>query len=242
MACVVHTTAGAAPSRLTVCFPLLCTPTPPLFLPPIAPQEHTPKYANIVAVVDPPRAGLHKDVLFALLTCPALKRLVYVSCNPDTLVHNCKILCGRYRPDLNAPKGEAVYVCELGVAAAASTLGSTSCVLAAVVSWLAYRAPETAGCNVQVSTAQITQPASYIFCAHGHPPCRSLSSTPCMYPAVDPRRANKRQKQQQQQPPEPPQEVPPLPPYEPLRPTRVMSFDLFPHTAHVEMVVLFERD
>jgi tRNA/tmRNA/rRNA uracil-C5-methylase (TrmA/RlmC/RlmD family) len=57
-------------------------------------------------VVDPPRAGLHKDVLFALLTCPAIKRLVFVSCNPETLVLNAKMLCGRYRPDLNAPKGK----------------------------------------------------------------------------------------------------------------------------------------
>lgn len=69
-------------------------------------QEYAPKYEHMVAVVDPPRAGLHKDVLIALLTCPALKRLVYVSCNPETLVQNAKILCGRWRPDLNAPKGK----------------------------------------------------------------------------------------------------------------------------------------
>lgn len=68
-------------------------------------QEYTHKYEHVVAVVDPPRAGLHKDVLFAILTCPAIKRLVYVSCNQDSLVQNAKILCGRYRPDLNAPKG-----------------------------------------------------------------------------------------------------------------------------------------
>jgi hypothetical protein len=60
----------------------------------------------VVAVVDPPRAGLHKDVLLALLACPAIKRLVFVSCNPDSLVLNSKLLCGRYRPDINAPKGE----------------------------------------------------------------------------------------------------------------------------------------
>jgi tRNA (uracil-5-)-methyltransferase len=71
-------------------------------------QEHAPKYKHVVAVVDPPRVGLHKDVLFALLTCSAIKRLVYVSCNQDSLVLNSKILCGRYRPDLNAPKGEAL--------------------------------------------------------------------------------------------------------------------------------------
>lgn len=69
-------------------------------------QENIPKYDHIVAVVDPPRAGLHKDVLIALLACDALKRLVYVSCNTESLVLNAKILCGRYRSDLNAPKGE----------------------------------------------------------------------------------------------------------------------------------------
>lgn len=69
-------------------------------------QEYAPQYPHVVAVVDPPRAGLHKDVLLALLACPAIKRLVFVSCNPDSLVLNSKLLCGRYRPDINAPKGE----------------------------------------------------------------------------------------------------------------------------------------
>jgi hypothetical protein len=68
----------------------------------------------VVAVVDPPRAGLHKDVLLALLACPAIKRLVFVSCNPDSLVLNSKLLCGRYRPDINAPKGEG-WACRPGV-------------------------------------------------------------------------------------------------------------------------------
>lgn len=68
-------------------------------------QKHAPKYQQVVAVVDPPRVGLHKDVLFALLTCPAIKRLVYVSCNQDSLVLNTRLLCGAYRLDLNAPKG-----------------------------------------------------------------------------------------------------------------------------------------
>jgi hypothetical protein len=52
-----------------------------------------------VAVVDPPRAGLHRSVLRALLACAALKRLVFVSCNPDTLVLNAGLLCAKYRPD-----------------------------------------------------------------------------------------------------------------------------------------------
>lgn len=55
---------------------------------------------------------------------------------------------------------------------------------------------------------------------------------------VDTRRG-KRQKQEQQQ-----QQTTytPLPEYIPFRPTKALAFDLFPHTAHVEAVVLFERD
>lgn len=37
---------------------------------------------KIIGIVDPPRSGLHKDVLKALRTCKGLDRLVYVSCNP----------------------------------------------------------------------------------------------------------------------------------------------------------------
>jgi hypothetical protein len=35
---------------------------------------------------------------------------------------------------------------------------------------------------------------------------------------------------------------PPLPPYTPFTPTQVYAFDLFPHTHHVEAVMVFERD
>lgn len=62
-------------------------------------QEHAPKYSHVVAVVDPPRAGLHRNVLRALLACKELKRLVFVSCNPDSLVLNAGLLCGRYQRD-----------------------------------------------------------------------------------------------------------------------------------------------
>jgi tRNA/tmRNA/rRNA uracil-C5-methylase (TrmA/RlmC/RlmD family) len=37
---------------------------------------------NVVAIVDPPRGGLHPSVIRALRTCKPLKRVVYVSCNP----------------------------------------------------------------------------------------------------------------------------------------------------------------
>ena len=37
---------------------------------------------EVVGIVDPPRGGLHATVIRALRTCRAMKRLVYVSCNP----------------------------------------------------------------------------------------------------------------------------------------------------------------
>jgi tRNA (uracil-5-)-methyltransferase len=42
------------------------------------------QHCKIVGIVDPPRSGLHKDVLRALRTCKGLDRLVYVSCNPQS--------------------------------------------------------------------------------------------------------------------------------------------------------------
>ncbi len=47
----------------------------------------------IIAVVDPPRAGLHSDVTRALRNCRAVKSVVYVSCNPKSLVSDCVPLC-----------------------------------------------------------------------------------------------------------------------------------------------------
>ena len=33
-------------------------------------------------IVDPPRNGLHKDILTASRKCDAITELIYVSCNP----------------------------------------------------------------------------------------------------------------------------------------------------------------
>ena len=48
--------------------------------------------SRIVAVVDPPRGGLHPSVLKALRRCTAIDALVYVSCNPATLVQDMQKL------------------------------------------------------------------------------------------------------------------------------------------------------
>ena len=50
---------------------------------------------TLVAVVDPPRGGLHGSVTRVLRECDELKRLVYVSCNPKTLSDNLVTLCQR---------------------------------------------------------------------------------------------------------------------------------------------------
>ncbi|WJX44181.1 hypothetical protein P8452_31191 [Trifolium repens] len=51
------------------------------------------QFKNVVAIVDPPRAGLHPTVLKALRTHTLLRRLVYISCNPESLVANAIELC-----------------------------------------------------------------------------------------------------------------------------------------------------
>ncbi|KAK2145992.1 hypothetical protein LSH36_641g00053 [Paralvinella palmiformis] len=43
---------------------------------------------DVVAVVDPPRAGLHQDVIKAIRKCTGVKRLVYVSCKPTGALAN----------------------------------------------------------------------------------------------------------------------------------------------------------
>ena len=45
-----------------------------------------------MAVVDPPREGLHPNVLMAILLCSELKRIAYISCNPESLARNCYTL------------------------------------------------------------------------------------------------------------------------------------------------------
>jgi tRNA (uracil-5-)-methyltransferase len=49
-------------------------------LPDLCEKQH----GKIVGIVDPPRSGLHPNVLKALRTCKGLDRLVYVSCNAQS--------------------------------------------------------------------------------------------------------------------------------------------------------------
>ncbi len=54
-----------------------------------------PTEGRVVAIVDPPRSGLHKDVLAALRSNERIERIVYVSCNPEGSLRNDLLrLCG----------------------------------------------------------------------------------------------------------------------------------------------------
>jgi 23S rRNA (uracil1939-C5)-methyltransferase len=48
-----------------------------------------------VMIIDPPRAGMHKDVVKSVLEMAPL-RIVYVSCNPATLARDLSLLSGDY--------------------------------------------------------------------------------------------------------------------------------------------------
>ncbi len=49
-----------------------------------------------VIIVDPPRAGMHSDVVDVILNAEP-KRIVYVSCNPATQARDLALLDGKYR-------------------------------------------------------------------------------------------------------------------------------------------------
>lgn len=49
-----------------------------------------------VIITDPPRAGMHNDVIDVILTAEP-KRIVYVSCNPATQARDLQLLDGKYK-------------------------------------------------------------------------------------------------------------------------------------------------
>ncbi|XP_069850473.1 tRNA (uracil-5-)-methyltransferase homolog A isoform X1 [Dipodomys merriami] len=57
---------------------------------------------QLVAILDPPRAGLHSKVILAIRRSENLKRLLYVSCNPRAAMGNFVDLC---RAPSNRVKG-----------------------------------------------------------------------------------------------------------------------------------------
>jgi len=55
-----------------------------------------------VMIVDPPRAGMHQDVVNVILNASP-ERIVYVSCNPSTQARDIALLDGPYRVDRVQP-------------------------------------------------------------------------------------------------------------------------------------------
>lgn len=55
-----------------------------------------------VVITDPPRAGMHPDVIARLLEMSP-SRIVYVSCNPATQARDCAMLAERYSVDVIQP-------------------------------------------------------------------------------------------------------------------------------------------
>ncbi|KAL4155734.1 hypothetical protein PRNP1_007837 [Phytophthora ramorum] len=74
-------------------------------------REESETHLNrVVAIVDPPRAGLHHQVLRALRACPPVERIVYVSCNPtNSLVRDAVTLCGPSTKSLQGQAFEPVH-------------------------------------------------------------------------------------------------------------------------------------
>ena len=61
-----------------------------------------------MGIVDPPRSGLHRDVLKCLRTCKGLDRLVYVSCNAQSQVRDLKDLCYEQKKKRKGPPFKVV--------------------------------------------------------------------------------------------------------------------------------------
>lgn len=49
-----------------------------------------------VMIIDPPRAGMHEDVVNVILNAEP-RRIVYVSCNPATQARDLQLLDGKYK-------------------------------------------------------------------------------------------------------------------------------------------------
>lgn len=55
-----------------------------------------------VMIVDPPRAGMHEDVVNVILNA-APRRIVYVSCNPATQARDIALLDKKYKVEAIQP-------------------------------------------------------------------------------------------------------------------------------------------
>ncbi|GAB6030338.1 tRNA methyltransferase 2 [Chamberlinius hualienensis] len=71
------------------------------------------KYSNeeVVAIVDPPRAGLHNKVIRSIRSCKGLRRLIYVACDLSAASRNLIDLC---RPESKQYHGEPFEMIKAG--------------------------------------------------------------------------------------------------------------------------------
>ncbi|KAI9099856.1 S-adenosyl-L-methionine-dependent methyltransferase [Phlyctochytrium arcticum] len=66
-------------------------------------KEHVGPQDNVVAVLDPPRSGVHADVIKAVRACKRISNVIYVSCDPNQACTNFTDLC---RPTSNKFEGK----------------------------------------------------------------------------------------------------------------------------------------
>lgn len=77
--------------------------------------ENMPPNCLIIAIVDPPRNGLHPSVIKLLRQMNKINSLVYVSCNVDSLVKNCIELCSAYDPHVDKRECLPVFTPEYAI-------------------------------------------------------------------------------------------------------------------------------
>lgn len=183
---------------------------------------------DVVAVCDPPRAGLHKSVLQALLGCDKIRRLVFVSCNPDSLVQNATVLC--------SPPGERIDAAmSVYDANTSSLVHPTACTLRTTAAAVPGEAQDTQ----DLAPRPLHKTCHYPFTDTR---LGFLVLAPSLIPLPSDNRSGSdrggrggrggwsRQQGHAKGGS-----------YTPFRPVKAVAVDLFPHTAHVEAVMLLER-
>lgn len=66
---------------------------------------------HVVAILDPPRGGVHMDVVRALRTCKLIKRIVYVSCNPTgSFIDDATRFCAPQEDRSSFARGPAFHI------------------------------------------------------------------------------------------------------------------------------------
>jgi tRNA (uracil-5-)-methyltransferase len=64
---------------------------------------------QVIAVLDPARGGMHPTVLRALRSCAAISHIIYVSCNPKSLVRDAPFL---WQPETHSMRGRPFFAVE----------------------------------------------------------------------------------------------------------------------------------